>query len=141
MQATALIWPAVTLVGLTAMVWVVLYVRRIRESQSKHIHPQKLSNRQAAAQLLEDTDAANNFSNLLEMPILFYAVISISLAIDFVSSTMVMLGWAFVVLRIVHSLIHITYNRVMHRFSVYIISSLFVWAMWVVLALHLMQLP
>jgi hypothetical protein len=48
------------------------------------------------------------------------------------------LAWAFVVLRIVHSFIHCTYNRVMHRFTAYLLSSLVLWVIWVYLALQLL---
>jgi len=46
-------------------------------------------------------------------------------------SILVILAWAFVSARYVHSFIHITYNRVMHRFSVFIFSSFVLLAYWV----------
>jgi hypothetical protein len=39
-------------------------------------------------------------------------------------------AWAYVALRSLHSLIHVTYNRVMHRFLVYVASTLLLFAMW-----------
>ena len=42
----------------------------------------------------------------------------------------VSLAWGFVMLRGVHSFVHTTYNRVMHRFLAYAVSTLFVFAMW-----------
>lgn len=49
----------------------------------------------------------------------------------------VVLAWAFVGLRAVHSLIHVTYNRVVHRFFVYAASTLCVFAMWILFAVSL----
>ena len=40
-----------------------------------------------------------------------------------------------VAFRAIHSLVHCTYNRVMHRFSAYLVAALALWAMWVRLAL------
>jgi hypothetical protein len=47
---------------------------------------------------------------------------------------LVRLAWGFVVLRAVHSLVHCSYNRVMHRFIAYMISCLFLLFMWIRLA-------
>jgi hypothetical protein len=47
---------------------------------------------------------------------------------------LVQLAWGFVVLRIVHSLIHCSYNNVNHRFAAYALSCLFLLFMWIRLA-------
>jgi hypothetical protein len=39
-------------------------------------------------------------------------------------------AWAYVALRGLHSLIHVTYNRVVHRFLVYAASTLLLFGMW-----------
>ncbi|WP_443190287.1 MAPEG family protein [Pseudomonas indica] len=72
-----------------------------------------------------------NFSNLFEVPMLFYiaGVMVIALGID--SLLLLALGWAFVVSRIVHSAIHITYNNSFHRFLAYLVSSVIVLVMWI----------
>lgn len=62
---------------------------------------------------------ARNFSNLLEVPILFYAVCIIALTLGLNDKLMIGLAWAFVVLRIIHTVIHITYNNPFHRFVVF----------------------
>jgi hypothetical protein len=41
-----------------------------------------------------------------------------------------------VIVRIVHAAIHTTYNKIAHRFMVFILSNLVLLAMWVKLALH-----
>ena len=40
-------------------------------------------------------------------------------------------AWGYVGLRALHSLIHVTYNRVVHRFLVYVASTLLLFGMWV----------
>jgi hypothetical protein len=54
-----------------------------------------------------------------------------------VSGTALALAWAFVALRALHSLIHVTYNRVVHRFAAYAASTLCVFALWGLLAVTL----
>ena len=53
----------------------------------------------------------------------------------------VAVAWAYVALRIVHSLIHLTYNRVMHRLTAFAISSTVLALLWVLAALHLAANP
>ncbi len=72
---------------------------------------------------------ANNLKNLFELPVLFYALVLLLLQTGQVDSVYTLCAFGFFVTRVVHSAIHCTYNRVMHRFSVYCISSLFLWAM------------
>ena len=60
-----------------------------------------------------------NFSNLLEVPILFYTVCIISLTLGGNDKLMTGFAWVFVILRVIHSIIHITYNNPFHRFLVF----------------------
>ncbi|MFT6916162.1 MAG: hypothetical protein ACJAWL_002486 [Motiliproteus sp.] len=76
-----------------------------------------------------------NFSNLLEMPVLFYAVGIILLALEINNKVMLIFAWVFVILRIIHSIIHVTYNNPIHRFLAFLLSSIIVLIMWVQLVL------
>lgn len=46
-------------------------------------------------------------------------------------------AWAYVGLRALHSFIHVTYNRVMHRFLVYVASTLLLFGMWIAFFLRI----
>lgn len=72
-----------------------------------------------------------NFSNLFEVPVLFYAICIILLTLNINNSMMLGFAWAFVVLRIIHSIIHVTYNHPLHRFFVFLLSSCILLIMWV----------
>ncbi len=50
-------------------------------------------------------------------------------------------AWIYVLPRIVHSMIHVTCNKIMHHFAVYDISSILLPAMWVIFALALYCRP
>ena len=124
------IWlPCAAMVGLTSGVWVKLYADRLGEMRAKRIDPQALASARATAQL-ERPQAAENFRNLFEVPVLFY-VLCVALVLNGGSTPgFVMAAWGYVALRVVHSLIHVTYNRVTHRFLVYVASTLLLFGTW-----------
>ena len=67
---------------------------------------------------------ADNYNNLLEQPTIFYAV---TLALAFLhadSGLNVGLAWAYVVLRLAHSLVQALINKVMIRFTLFAGASL-----------------
>jgi hypothetical protein len=132
------IWlPFATMVCLTALVWLKLYVDRLGEMRARRIDPQQLATVRDGAGKLERTAAADNFRNLFEVPVLFY-LLCIALVLTGTSTPgFVMAAWAYVGLRVVHSFIHVTYNRVVHRFLVYVASTLLLFAMWAVFMVRL----
>jgi hypothetical protein len=133
----AIFWPMVAQVGIVAAVWVRLGFVRIGEMKAKRIHPQAVATTRSASQVLEDVGTADNFRNLFEVPVLFFAV-CVALAItDLVSPLQVALAWVFVATRAVHSVIHTTYNKVMHRFMAFLVGTVCVFAMWIVFAVSL----
>lgn len=134
MQMNPILGPVLAMVGVTLFVWIALYVQRVGEMRRRRIHPQRLASAAAATALLEDRRAADNFRNLFELPVLFHVAALAALATQGVDAVLVGLAWAFVILRAVHSLVHCTYNRVMHRFIAYLLSTLVLWAMWAKLA-------
>lgn len=76
-------------------------------------------------------NAGRNLANLLELPVLFYVLVALHLAADIeVWSFQLTLAWAFVGLRFLHTLIHITINVIGLRFLVHRISAVVLAAMW-----------
>lgn len=131
--------PLLAQVLLTFTVWGWLYITRVREMKSKGIHPQAVKSRSQLQNLLTDSAApANNFMNLLEMPVLFYLAVILTLLLMVQDPVLILLSWIYVILRTVHSLIHCTYNRVMHRFLVYFASSLILLLIWLRLAAYIL---
>lgn len=126
------IWmPVFGMVLLTAAVWVKLYADRLSEMRAKRIPPQKLASARSAAGELVRTAAADNFRNLFEVPVLFYLLCA-ALAVTGASTPgFVAAAWAYVALRALHSLIHVSYNRVVHRFLAYVASTLLLFGMWI----------
>jgi len=127
-----LLLPLLAQVALTFTVMTVMYRKRVAEMRSKQIHPQQIRTRSRSKDLLVDSaPASDNYSNLFELPVLFYIAILLTLILMVQDSILVILAWTFVATRCVHSLIHVTYNKVMHRFAVFIFSSFVLLAFWV----------
>ena len=136
-QMAPILYPCIAMVALTAVVWVGLYVERIGEMRERRISAQSLSTSAAARDKLQRTQAADNFRNLFEMPVLFY-LLCVCLAMTGLGSNPFVAGaWGYVALRVMHSFIHTTYNRVIHRFTVYVLSSVLLFLLWAGFALEL----
>ncbi len=82
--------------------------------------------------------ANRNYMNLLELPMLFYVAGGLLYVSGAASATAVALAWSYVGLRIVHSLIHLGRNRVMHRLAAFALSNFVLMALWIVAALQLL---
>ncbi|KAG9198544.1 hypothetical protein G6514_009846 [Epicoccum nigrum] len=67
---------------------------------------------------------ADNFNNLLEQPTQFYAIVLGLTFLDVKDNRTVGLAWAYVGLRVVHSIVHVSTNNVLVRFPVFAASSL-----------------
>jgi len=78
-----------------------------------------------------------NYMNLLELPMLFYVVCVVLYVTGAASTTTIALAWAFVGLRIAHSLIHLTYNHVLHRLAAFSAANVALVLLWVSAGLHL----
>ena len=127
--------PMLALVVLTFTVWIYMYVTRIGEMRRKGITAQKLDSRAQAQSLLTDSArAADNLKNLFELPVLFYVGLLLSMVLMIQDPLLVQLAWGYVALRVVHSVVHCTYNRVMHRFIAYVASCVILMLIWARLA-------
>ena len=138
---SASLMPVAAMVGLTAVVGVALLAQRAGEMRERRINLQLVANSWQMAATLERVNIADNFRNLFETPVLFYAL-CLALAVT-QSATPAMLGgaWLYVALRVVHSAIHCTYNRVAHRFVAFAAGFSLLLGLWVAFALQLAATP
>jgi hypothetical protein len=74
-----------------------------------------------------------NLMNLLEVPMLFYIGCLTLYVTKTVDQAPLYLAWTYVALRVIHSAIHLSYNNVYHRLSVYTVSNVVLVTLWVVL--------
>ncbi|MDS4015340.1 MAG: MAPEG family protein [Candidatus Accumulibacter sp.] len=136
-SAFALAASALALVLLSFVVGARLLYCRVREMRGKRIHPQAAATSLQVAARLEDVRAADNFRNLFEVPVLFYALVATALASGHVPAWLVVGCWSFVALRVVHSAIHCTYNKVFHRLTAFLAGFGLIVVLWVAFILSL----
>jgi hypothetical protein len=110
-----------------------MYRGRIAEIKAKRIRPQSLASASSMATLLDDVRAADNYRNLFEAPVLFYVAALTAYAFGAASPPVVALAWLYVACRVVHSAIHCTTNRVVHRFFAFAASHAVLFALWLAL--------
>lgn len=141
------IQPIVGMIAVTAGVWGWMYVKRLRYLQSAAIDPQTISTPTKLDVLLPHSVnlPAYNFKNLFEMPVLFYVLcLCAQVQVGQLQSNQDLLAsygwlftaaWCYVALRAIHSFIQCSYNKVMHRFIVYLVSCLVLWVIAIKIAL------
>lgn len=138
MNHPAILCPALGLVGLTFVVATWMFYTRVRYMQQTRFNLKLAKSRSTMAVATQSVSGpADNLQNLFELPVLFYALVPLLIVTSTSSLGFVIAGWAYVGLRALHSLIHCTYNNVMHRFTAYLLSSLVLLGMWVGFALSL----
>ena len=128
METNMILQPVIALVLWTMLIWLWMYVTRIPAMGKA-----KIDTANMVGGTGKDLDnalpaqvqwKAHNYNHLLHEPTLFYAV-ALSLALLGAGDGFnVTLAWAYVGLRVLHSLIQITFNRVMFRFLVFALSSI-----------------
>ena len=62
---------------------------------------------------------ADNYNHLFEQPVAFYAVTLTIALVNSFDSLIVQLAWAYVLIRIIHSLVQLTINIVLVRFFLF----------------------
>jgi hypothetical protein len=139
MDARLIFWPAVVMVAQTLTVQMRMLHVRTAQIKREGIRLQSIATSAAAAARLTESAPADNFRNLLELPVLFYLAVVVAFLTAQVNWLTLTLAWVFAALRIAHSLIHCTNNRVLHRFYAYFASSMALWALWAVLAFGLLK--
>lgn len=129
MRQAAIFSPFFAMMFLTLLVWLYLYIRRIYFIESKKIRSQDLAVSGTLAQMTPPgvSNPSDNFKNLFEIPVLFYALVLYLFVTQQVDSAYLNAAWIFVVFRALHSIVHCTFNYVMLRFYLYLFSTLSVW--------------
>jgi hypothetical protein len=130
--------PVLALVVWSLIIWVWMYATRIPAMQKAGIDPDAAIHPGSLDALPKNVRAvADNYNHLMEQPTIFYALAFFTFLVGHDSQTAIGLAWAYVVLRVIHSLIQATAFRVMARFLVFSLSTivLIIWAVIEVMAL------
>lgn len=118
--------PVVALAAWSMVMWAWMYVTRIPAIQKARMRldPNAPRGEQMNTLPANVRWKADNYNHLMEQPTLFYAVaLALALAEQGGGSNLT-LAWAYVGLRVLHSFIQATWNKIEVRFSVFALSSL-----------------
>ena len=123
MEANTILQPVIALGLWSGVMMIWMYVTRIPAIAGADIpeddmgHPVGMSYLPSHVRRIAD-----NYNHLFEQPTLFYATCLVIAVAGHVDATAVYAAWAFVILRVVHSLIQSTVNVVVMRFGIFMLS-------------------
>ena len=136
MDKSSILFPMVALASLTFAVLLLIPVRRFRAGLAGQIQYDDFKYGESQRVPPEVSIPNRNMMNLLELPLLFYVACLIYLVIGRVDEYGLALAWFYVGLRLVHSAIHVTYNRVRHRLIAFALSNVVLVMFWTNLIRH-----
>lgn len=129
MMGTEILAPMVALVIWSFIMWAWMYATRLPAmSKAEGVDAGKM-----VGGIGSDLDKvlpaktqwiAHNYNHLMEQPTLFYAICAVLAILEAGSGINLSLAWAYVGLRIVHSLFQALVNRVVIRFALFILSAI-----------------
>jgi hypothetical protein len=127
---TSILTPVLALIVLTLVVWIWMYATRIPAMQRAGIQPQN-ARFPGSLDVLPDNvrQIANNYNHLMEQPTIFYAMVFYLFLTNQGDQLNIWLAWAYVALRVIHTLVQCTINAVSLRFTIFTLSTLCLMAM------------
>lgn len=130
--------PLLVQVGLTFVLLYMMAFARVGALQRRELKVSDIALRQPKWPQ-RPTQIANAFHNQLETPLLFYLLVVLLVVTSTSSAIFVTLAWVYVVLRLLHALIHVSNNNVQQRFYAFAAGTFVLLAMWVLFAVRLLS--
>lgn len=123
---TAIIAPVIALVFWSLIMWLWMYATRIPDMQRAKMKPD--SNAPVGEQMktlpAHIRWKADNYNHLMEQPTVFYAIIFALAFLGEGTDINVQLAWAYVALRVMHSLLQALVNKIEVRFLIFALSNI-----------------
>lgn len=138
MTQPTILLPAMALVGWTLCVLLLVPYQRFKAAFAGKVTAHDFKFGESARVPQEVSIPNRNFMNLLEVPVLFYIVCAVAYLTQHADSLTLTLAWSYVVLRMLHSLVHLSYNHVMHRLAVFAVSNGVLAVLWLRLFIALL---
>ncbi len=128
MLETTILTPVFVLIVWTLIIFLWMYGTRMPAMGKANVDPQSVKHPSALPGILPSKveAVADNYNHLMEQPTIFYALCFYLAIAGHADATHVKLAWAYVGLRIAHSLVQNTSNNVMVRFSIFTLSTIMV---------------
>lgn len=132
MQQTWMLYPLFAMALLTLFIAVRMLLLRIKAVRSKELKLGYFRLNEGGEVPGDLARTTQHYDNLFEMPVLFYLIVVVIFITASVDILFVTLAWSYVVLRVGHAFVHITYNNVIHRMYFFTLSTIVMFAMWIV---------
>lgn len=117
--------PVLALIIWTFVIWLWMYVTRIPAMRAAGIDPTRIKRKDELDVLpVSVKQVADNYNHLHEQPTVFYALAVCTHLLGVADTLNIGLAWAYVGLRVVHSLVQCTSNFVPVRFAVFSLSTI-----------------
>ena len=139
MRNLDVLYPVFALAAWTFLVLLLIPFVRVRSVRRREIGPNDFKYGESSAVPPNVSIPNRNYMNLLEMPMLFYVICVVLYVTGGASHLAVLVAWAYVALRVVHSLIHLSYNHVLHRLAAFTLSNTALVSLWVIGAVHVVS--
>jgi hypothetical protein len=136
---SSILLPPTALAFLTGFVWLRVGSDRLRELRQRRIHPQQVATSKQMSETLQNTQSADHFRNLFEVPVLFYALCAFLAITRLTTLLLLACAWGYVVLRAAHAYVHLTHNKVVRRFQTFVASTIVLYVMWGIFAVRLLM--
>jgi hypothetical protein len=130
-------YPVAALVALTFAVGVRVYLARSGAARAGRVKIKDFRVGESANVPADVVLPNRNFMNLLETPVLFYVACVILYVTRSVDTLALTLAWIYVGLRAAHSVVHLTYNNVIHRLGAFAASTAVLLVLWIKLVVSL----
>src|SRR4051795_13116777 len=126
MHPSPLLAPIVALVAWSLIMYIWMYVARLGAMRRAGISAKGMRGTRGLDGIIPDEAnwKAHNYAHLMEQPTIFYAIVFALILMNFDAPINVYIAWAYVGLRVVHSLVQATVNIVGLRFLLFTLSSL-----------------
>lgn len=141
MNQTAILYPVIALAGWTFIVLSLIPYQRFKAVLGNRVVNDDFKFGESANVPPEVSIPNRNYMNLLELPVLFY-VVCLMLYFSATGEQLTLnLAWGYVTARMLHSIVHLSYNNVVHRLTVFAISNFILMALWALLFKNLISTP
>jgi len=120
-----LIQPVIVLVIWSMVMWAWMYATRLPAvaAMKMKLDPQAPRGQQMSELPAKVRWKADNYNHLMEQPTIFYATALSLVLLGVVTETVIYAAWAYVALRVIHSLVQALVNKIEVRFTLFFLSN------------------
>jgi len=139
MSQNEIFLPMVALAFWTFVILTLVPMRRVHAVNKGKVSIKEFKHGESAKVPGDVSIPNRNYMNLLELPLLFYVVCLMFFVTNTVSQLTLEIAWAYVGFRLAQTLIHITYNNVIHRLTMFAVSNFILVSLWLLFFFPMMK--